>query len=82
MITATLYLAGLLLLSVVFLVPMTLLAGIARVSIFHWMSRNRHMRMEPSTVIGLNKQQMDTLFFCIGYVVLTGIYSLLFFHFV
>jgi hypothetical protein len=82
MVAVILYLAGLLLLSVSFLLSMIFLAGVARVSIFHWMSRLREMRMEPSTVIGLNKQQMDILFFCIGYAVLLGSYSLLFFHFV
>jgi len=73
--------SGFLLLSVVFLLPMTFLAGIARVSLFHRLSRHRDMRMEPSTVIGLNKQQMDMLFFCIGCVALLGIYSLLYFDF-
>jgi hypothetical protein len=82
MISAIPYSAGLLILAVIFLLPMTLLAGIARVCIFHRMSRHRDMRMEPSTVIGLYKQQMDTLLFCIGYVLLLGVYSLLFFHFV
>jgi hypothetical protein len=82
MISAILYFSGLLLLSLVFLLPIMFLAGIARVYLFHWLSRHRDMRMEPSTVIGLNKQQMDILFCCIGYVVLIGVYSLLFFHFV
>jgi hypothetical protein len=79
MIAVILYVVGLLLTSVVFLLPMMFLAGISRVSLFHWLSRNRDMRMDPSRVIALNKQQVDIFFFCMGYVLLLGIYSSLFF---
>jgi len=37
--------------------------------------------MEPSKVLGLNKQKMDAFIFGIEYFILLGIYSLFFFHF-
>lgn len=75
------YAAGLPAVSAIFLFPLTLLAGAVRVFIFHRISRRNSMGMEPSTVIGLTKQNMDRLLLGIGYAVLLGIYSLLFFRF-
>lgn len=76
------YLAGIMILIFLLLIPMTFLAGIARTFLFHWLSRRRHMGMDPSTVIGLNKQQMDIFLFCTGYIFLLMVYSYIFFHFV
>ena len=75
------YAAGLLVVSVVSLFPLTLLAGVVRTLLFDRQSKRKSMAMEPSKVLGLNKQKMDAFIFGIGYFILLGIYSLFFFHF-
>jgi len=76
-----LYAAGFLLLGLVFLFPLMILAGAVRVFLFHRLSKHRSMRMEPATALGLSKHQADGLLIGIGYVLLLGIYSFVFFHF-
>jgi len=75
------YAAGLLVVSVVSLFPLTLLAGVARTLLFDRQSKRRSMGVEPSKVLGLDKQKMDVFIFGLGYLILLGIYSLIFFHF-
>ena len=75
------YAAGLLVVSVVSLFPLTLLAGVVRTLLFDRQSKRRSMGVEPSKVLGLDKQKMDVFIFGLGYLILLGIYSLIFFHF-
>ena len=79
MIVAALYIVGAVLCFFVFSLPILLLAAVVTVAIFHRTGRKRHMGVESSTVMRLDKNQMLVLMCGVGVVVVLSLYTVVFF---